>query len=63
MAKTLTLKEAAERIGMTRYGLHLKAKRLGMLKRVDNPYVRGGFHYVLSERDVCKLRKLKKESR
>jgi hypothetical protein len=26
-----------------------------MLKRVDNPYVRGGFHWVLSERDVKKL--------
>jgi hypothetical protein len=31
-----------------------------MLKRVDNPYVRGGFHFVLSERDVKKLQEKKR---
>lgn len=30
-----------------------------MLKRVDNPYVRGGFHYVISERDMKKLQEAK----
>jgi hypothetical protein len=56
----LTLPQAAARLGTTRQNVYKKAKRLGMLKRVDNPYVRGGFHYVLSERDVCKLEKEKK---
>lgn len=56
MAKTLTLKEAAARLGVTRQAVHKRAGRLGMLKRRDNPYVRGGFHWEISERDVEKLK-------
>lgn len=56
MPKTLTLKEAAERLEISRQGLLKKAGKAGMLRRETNPFVRGGFHWTISERDVEKLK-------
>lgn len=59
MAKALTLKAAAAILKITRQGLQKKAAKLGMLKRQENPFVRGGWHWSISERDVTRLLKEK----
>lgn len=53
----LTLKEVAERLGISRQAVHKAATKAGILKRQENPFVRGGWHWVISERDVEKLKR------